>query len=228
MFEYIRSISAKPQDCPKEMFYAIVKSQEVHDICARINELYLDVDDKHTKAQLQYIHRHAARLKRGLPAFLFQGYMSGKPRSSKNAVPTGMVMLDLDNVGASVHGYWKAIECKAKALGVLLVHITPSGFGLRIVLPIPSRCTSIEAAQAHYARELGIETYDSSVKDLARLSFAVPENYLLYIDDRLFAPSPAFSTDGPPAKAPPTPAPTPAQAPPPTPTPTQREFLIIL
>ena len=44
------------------------------------------------------------------------------------------------------------------------------------------------------ARQLGDAQYDACVKDFARCSFAVPREYVLFVDEeRLFSPSPIMS-----------------------------------
>ena len=70
-----------------------------------------------------------------------------------------------------------------------MVHVTPSGEGLRLVFIIP-RGMDLASAQRWMSEQLGDANYDASVKDLARSSFAVPEEYILYInEERLFSSS---------------------------------------
>lgn len=71
---------------------------------------------------------------------------------------------------------------------ILLVHVTPSLEGLRLVFVMPEGMNLAEA-QKWMSQQLGDEEYDVCVKDLARPSFIVPEDYILFIDEaRLFAP----------------------------------------
>ena len=70
---------------------------------------------------------------------------------------------------------------------ILLVHVTPSLEGLRLVFVMPEGMNLAEA-QKWMSQQLGDEEYDVCVKDLARPSFIVPEDYILFIDEaRLFA-----------------------------------------
>ena len=70
---------------------------------------------------------------------------------------------------------------------IVLVHVTPSGEGLRIVFRIP-KGMDLAGAQRWMSEQLGDANYDQSVKDLARSSFAVPEDYIIYIDEeKLFS-----------------------------------------
>ena len=54
--------------------------------------------------------------------------------------------------------------------------------GLRLVFRIPAGL-SLEEAQRWMSVQLDDPNYDQSVKDLARCSFAVPEDYILYMDE---------------------------------------------
>ena len=73
-----------------------------------------------------------------------------------------------------------------------LVAITASGHGLRIIGERLQH-ESIEAAQLRIATALNISEYDAVTKDLARASYVVPSDYILYINtDALFS-APATS-----------------------------------
>ena len=87
----------------------------------------------------------------------------------------------------------------AQDLGEADIHfvaITASGHGLRIIGERLQH-ESIEAAQLRMATALNISEYDAVTKDLARASYVVPSDYILYINtDALFTlPSAAFTED---------------------------------
>jgi hypothetical protein len=63
---------------------------------------------------------------------------------------------------------------------IYLVAITASGKGLRIIGERQKR-EAIEAAQLRMANALGITEYDAVTKDLARASYVVPRDYILWI-----------------------------------------------
>ena len=69
-----------------------------------------------------------------------------------------------------------------KANGIVLVAVTASGKGLRVIGE-RLQCESIEAAQVRMAQVLGIKEYDAVTKDLARASYVVPREYVLWIDE---------------------------------------------
>ncbi len=69
-----------------------------------------------------------------------------------------------------------------KRLGIVLIHKTPSGEGLRLVFIIPQGKGLVEAQQ-WLSKQIGLEAFDEACKDLARCSFAVPEEYVLFLDE---------------------------------------------
>ena len=69
-----------------------------------------------------------------------------------------------------------------KRLGIVLIHKTPSGEGLRLVFIIPQGMGLVEAQQ-WLSKQIGLEAFDEACKDLARCSFAVPEEYVLYCNE---------------------------------------------
>ena len=82
-----------------------------------------------------------------------------------------------------------------KRLGIVLVHKTPSGEGLRLVFVIPQGMGLVEGQQ-WLAQQIGLTAFDEACKDLARCSFAVPEEYVLFIDEEKLwrGPTPAGPT----------------------------------
>ena len=75
-------------------------------------------------------------------------------------------------------------ETRKAELGIALAHITPSAEGLRLVFVVPKGMT-LAQVQGWMAEKLGDKQYDTSVKDFARCSFAVPRGYVLYLDEAL-------------------------------------------
>ena len=78
-------------------------------------------------------------------------------------------------------------EKREEELNIYLAHISPSNEGVRLVFEMP-KGMSLAEAQQWMADQLGDETYDGSVKDMARASFGVGRDYILYYDEeKLFA-----------------------------------------
>ena len=135
----------------------------------------------------------AGTLKKQLPIFCYQATFLFGIRRIKNAKPNGLVMCDFDettpNPTAPLHlppkgGEPQSVEEFCKNAGIVLLHVTPSGHGLRVVFKGNPARTYVEN-QHDMAERLGL-ALDEACKDLARCSFAVPEDHILYLDDELF------------------------------------------
>lgn len=143
------------------------------------------------KAEAQKI----TSLKSGLPKLAYQatfakslskgGYM-GVWRKQGAAVLNGLFMLDVDHVDAprEVYKSWRGEEdadAWAEKLGILLVHVTPSGHGLRIVAKADLAVGNIADNQAALSAKLGVEP-DAACKDASRCSFCPMLEDILYIN----------------------------------------------
>lgn len=189
MFDYVTSIKSGAHECTPALFEKIIDSDRVADICAEIEdarEAYLrgDMSEEDYKT-------FKAEKKKALPGFNFQAHYTGNGRRlDKNAVASGLCIYDKDHVADPEGWYAEKVAPRLKELGVVLAHKTPSLEGVRLVFRIAGGVSPADA-QYSLARALGDEEYDGSVKDMARISFAVPRSYLLYYDkERLFAPTP--------------------------------------
>ena len=136
-----------------------------------------------------------AQLKRKLPAFIFQATFdvttskSGKTGAWRKQTAThltGLVVMDVDHVEnpKEVHGSWEKVH-DFKQLGILLIYITPSGKGLKIVFKADAQKGNLIDNQHAMAEVLGVEV-DESCKDASRMSFICKESDILYIDKELF------------------------------------------
>ncbi len=129
--------------------------------------------------------------KQQLPVVNFQGYdpaiLTGNigSRLQSNLQPTGLFMLDVDHIEQPKQLWrtFKEVLKKAKIpleKEVALVHVTPSGQGLRIVMKGREGST-IKADQEWLADLLGVK-HDVCTKDLSRWSFVPREEDILYIN----------------------------------------------
>ena len=134
------------------------------------------------------------KLKRGLPAFIFQA-MFDETQSKKGKIGrwrkqaatrlTGLVVMDIDHVDNPQEKFieWKTLDFGK--LGILLVYITPSGHGLKIIFKADAAKGNLIDNQHAMAEVLGVEV-DESCKDASRMSFICKEEDILYIDKELF------------------------------------------
>ena len=194
----------QPLPLTKEKWDELIDSPEVKNICQRIAELDVDAADYNDRKQA---------LKKRLPVIIphASAFANGK-RISADATPSGLAMLDVDHV-PNPREWWEKIKNSPKgdqsdiidANHIYLVAITASGQGIRIIgerlsnspqdgltaersvsdngLSGAAGLESIEAAQLRIATALGITEYDAVTKDLARASYIVPRDYILYIDE---------------------------------------------
>ena len=139
-----------------------------------------------------YKNTHDDKYKRRLPGICFHAWFADNKRHEESAQPSGLFIFDIDkmqdNLGTDARTFYhEHVEPRIDELSILVAHITPSADGLRLVAPMRPGM-DIEQSQAWLGNELGVK-YDGCVKDLARLSFLVPESHFLHIDrTALFAP----------------------------------------
>ena len=136
-------------------------------------------------------HEALAAAKRRLPVVTWQASFADHERKNEKALPSGLFMLDVDHIADMASfsdeiisplldddNYW------AKQIGIVAVHHTPSGNGMRFVAKCPVGMTTIESCQQWLAAQLGILTFDTACKDFARASYLVPLAQFLYIDKK--------------------------------------------
>ena len=158
MFCYQRSFSNPTEIVDEAQFWALVKASQWNE----------NID--------KYRETGDASLKRKLPAFIFQATFdettskSGKAGAWRKQAATrltGLVVMDVDHVESEElrvkSEEFAAADFKQRAneLGILLIYITPSGQGLKIV-------------------------FKARLKDASRMSFICKESDILYLDNELF------------------------------------------
>ena len=177
-----------PLPCTEDIWNEIIDRPAVKNICDQIAALDPAAPDFNDRKQA---------LKRRLPIIIphARAFVNNK-RVSADAIPSGLAMLDVDHV-ENPREWWNNIissfsaksasplsdELVASSLrrhGIVLVAITASGHGIRIIGERLER-ESIEAAQLRMATALNITEYDAVTKDLARASYVVPRDYILWI-----------------------------------------------
>ena len=192
MFCYQEKVNAGvPALCTPKKWDEMIDSPAVKKICEQIAALDPNAPDYNDRKQA---------LKKHLPIIIphAASFRNGK-RVSADAVASGLAMLDVDHINQPKAWFDRfavgPFHCKTANAerpsyglkdfltenGIYLIAITASGKGLRV---IGERRIgeSIEAAQMRMAEVLGIKEYDAVTKDLARASYVVPREYILYED----------------------------------------------
>ncbi len=134
-------------------------------------------------------------LKKSLTAFQFCCYQfdeatvkgkKGPRRVLKGCHLNGLVMLDIDHVDNPMEVWEKLQKCEQLMARVVLVHITSSGHGIRIIFIADKQIGNLADQQISFAAVLGYAP-DQSTIDATRNSFAPKEDEILFIDEeRLF------------------------------------------
>ena len=194
MFDYIQNIRAQHTvPCTADILDVVIHSTIVNNICAELADCReqmmrgeMSRDDFATKK---------AELKRRLPAFCFHAHFKNGRRLNAEAIPSGLSILDIDHIPSPETFYNEKVKERTKELGIVLVHMTPSAEGLRIVFMLPQKMT-LAQGQQWLAGKLGLKDFDEACKDYARCSFAVPADYIFFIDkEQLFATPTPQKTD---------------------------------
>src|SRR5574344_606385 len=160
-FSYTESVAGKAQEVSRQIFHDIIGREDI-------------------KAKCERIAKGETTLKRKLPAFCWHAWFDEGKRKNYHAHASGLIMIDVDHVGQPRELFAQK-EKRAKEMGLVVAHVTPSTKGLRLVFPIPKGMDIVQA-QCYYAKELELQV-DACTKDLARLSFAVPKEYCLDINE---------------------------------------------
>ena len=179
MFCYQKNFSNPTLPVDEAQFYALVRAKQWNE----------NID--------KYRGTGEASLKRKLPAFIFQATFdetesktgkTGQWRKQSATRLTGLVVMDIDHVEEPLTLYQSWVEkgLDWKALGILLVYITPSGHGLKIVFKARLEWGNLIANQHAMASELGNVIIDESGKDSSRMSYICKNSDILYLDKELF------------------------------------------
>ena len=179
MFGIAKDIRSEVRACTPDLLNAALDSVQVAKVCAELEDA-LEKCRRGEIAKEDYETLKGA-LKKKLPILTFHATFKNGRRKNEDALPSGLSIYDLDHI-ANPRGRWLEIEPRKEELGIVLAHITPSTEGLRLVFVMPQGMNLAEA-QAWMARQLGDDKYDACVKDYARCSFAVPREYVLFVDE---------------------------------------------
>lgn len=175
IFDYQPSLRDKPQRLNAQIWNQLTTSELVN------------------RAVFDFQHGDANAKKR-LPAVMWQASFGGQKRSNANAVPSGLYMLDLDHLEGNTAQIASTFMQKVDECGIMLIHTTPSGQGLRVVARMMAAqgFSTIGEYQLWLAAKLGFapEQVDTATHDLARMSFVPCENYVHYLDGRIWTMEP--------------------------------------
>ena len=173
------------RECTPELLRQALDSPLVARVCAEIEDA-LEAVRRGEMSKDAFEALKAAR-KKMLPVITPHATFRSGRRTNAEAVASGLSMYDVDHIPDPRGYYDEKVRGREAALGIVLAHVTPSTEGLRLLFVIPRAGMAPDEAQRWMSARLGDAVYDGAVKDLARCSFLVPREYVLYLDEeRLF------------------------------------------
>ena len=201
-FGYSHSFRGRVQKCTPQLFYQALDNKNTALICAEIEDALEKV--KQGEMSREDFDKYKSERKKELPILTPHATFLFGRRKNEGATPSGLSMYDVDHISLTPNPspkgegsiYQRLVNhtlakepitdegmiAELKQLGICLVHVTPSTEGFRLFFVMPEGM-NLARAQKWMSEQLGDAEYDGSVKDLARASFLVPRDYLLYIDE---------------------------------------------
>ena len=147
-----------------------------------------------TKTDAEKLLAYAQEIKDNSTAFIYCCYEFDETTTGKGTPfrhrrlaechLNGLVMLDIDHVENPMQIWYQLRDDAEMMKRVALVHITSSGYGIRIVFTADINEGNLADNQIVFAQRLGYQP-DESCIDATRNSFAPKEEDILYINEEL-------------------------------------------
>ena len=205
MFSYQQNFFTLTKEVDREQFWALVDAPYTKELIDGVRRLKAEAAEcllQGDEAKAKELERNAALMKKRLPAFVFQakcfdvttsksGKTQGPIRKQCAVRLNGLCVLDVDHVDnpREVFRMWSEQFTQPdgnrpweETLGVLLVYVTPSGHGLKVVFKADAEKGNLIDNMNAMAKVLGVEA-DQSCKDASRLSFICTRDDILYINE---------------------------------------------
>lgn len=130
--------------------------------------------------------------KKQLPAVCWTGKCNGERRKDEDCVPTQFVMIDIDHCKKPPREVvTDEMIVRMKEENLALIHITPSGEGLRLIFRAKDHgIDNLSDYMLFLDEAFGFHNlggFDPSVKNVSRLSFLVPGGYVLYWNSEILS-----------------------------------------
>ena len=146
------------------------------------------------KTDAEKLLAFAQEVKDNLPAFIFACREFDETETAKGGMfrhrrladchLNGLFMLDIDHIENPMEVWYKMREDKELMKSIVLVHITSSSCGIRIVATADINIGNLADNQIALAQKLGYKA-DESCIDATRNSFAPKEEDIVYINEDL-------------------------------------------
>ena len=154
--------------------------------CARTSELINAYRD--TKKASKKSHLPVCCFQASFGLSINKKGVEGTWRESTAAHLTGLVVIDLDHVENPLEIIDRILgRDDFSQLGIMLIYITPSGNGIKIVFMARPEWGNLMDNQYEMAQLLGVlDSIDSGCKDAARASFVPKSDDVKFLDESLF------------------------------------------
>ena len=155
--------------------------------------LELSNTDEVRKLVKSYRETGDTKYKMALPSVNYMGRCNGEYRSAANMTPTQAVMVDIDHVNEAMSSY---MMIRADATedwwrdNMLLVHITPSGKGLRFVFLGQTQFSTVEENINWFSEHFQCSRFgdvDTPCHDFSRISFMFVRDEVLFKNEDMLA-----------------------------------------
>lgn len=185
MLQFLNKITQKEcEQLTQDKFYELIRNPWV-ELNVNLARQALSEDNK---AGYQ-------KAKALLPSVMWVGYdaNNGKSRRAADLTPTQLFMVDIDHCRTEPRQWWAEHAAERDGMNydfkIKVVHVTPSGNGLRIVAEATQPFSSVLEHMDWLVDILHLEDlgdYDRQCKDLSRQSFLVSEKDFIYINNDVF------------------------------------------
>lgn len=200
MFVYQKTFGSPCKEVTPDIFNELLDSSVVGSAIqeARHHQSCIDSllgnDSEGAQKQKKMWEQKKQNAKKRLPGIVFQATFErtqskkgvwGEWRKNSSCVLNGLFILDVDHLSGNDI---QELTERAKPLWgktILLMFVTASGRGVKIVAKADVKTGNIEANQRALAKALGTE-FDSACKDPARLSFFPCRNDIIYLNYDIF------------------------------------------
>ena len=136
------------------------------------------------------------KLKRILPIWTpcCAGFKNNHRAVKDALVPLQRLMLDFDEKGHSQEILKRSLQLQKEGKWEILLVEESVRRGTHVLITLPEGMTPQEAQQ-RFSKDVGFEA-DPALKDIARCIYMVPEEFTLYVNERMFSPQSATESHG--------------------------------
>ena len=171
-FGFVNNVASKVVEADRQLFYNAIRRADVKLTCRqiaecmqRMNEMQAQLADNRAatgekpcqgddeaEQRIKEMQKQVGAMKRRLPAFCWHAVFSNGRRKNDEAIPSGLIMMDIDHVENPRALFEQTMQRIDRTI-LVAAHVTPSLEGLRLVLVIPQGM-DIVTAQTYYMQLL--------------------------------------------------------------------------